>query len=110
MKGKGLLYSGLVLAAFGILLKFLTDLNLIPTILVLGGVLLKIYYLVSKIRRGTYRPGYEIGILLIGLALFLSGIYIREHGGTINPAFLMIPGIALKVTFIILFIRKLRKN
>jgi uncharacterized membrane protein (DUF485 family) len=108
MKGKWPLYIGLVLLSIGILLKYLTDLNPISTILIFTGVLFKIYYLINKIRGGSYTPGYEIVVLLIGLTLFLTGIYIRSQGSPINPAYLMIPGITLKVAFIVLFIRKIR--
>jgi len=67
VKGKETLYAGLLLLTIGILMRYLTELNPIPTILILTGVLLKIYYLINKIRGGTYRPGYEIVVLFIGL-------------------------------------------
>ena len=108
MKDKWSIYSGLALLTIGLLLKYLTDLNPAPALLIFTGVLLKVYYLINKIRGGAYTPGYEVGILVIGLMLFLTGIYIREHGSAINPLYLMIPGIILKVTFIVFFIRKIR--
>ncbi|MFC2123759.1 hypothetical protein ACFLU5_03020 [Bacteroidota bacterium] len=108
MRTKWALYVGLILLTLGILLKYLTDLNPTPTILIFTGVLFKVYYLINKVRGGVYVPGYEIVVLLIGLTLFLTGIYIRSQGSPINPAYMMIPGITLKVVFVVLFVRKIR--
>ncbi len=106
MTKKKFLYAGLFLLAIGILLKIVTDLTLLPVCIILSGVLFKVLYIIRKIRKDNYKPGYEFLILCVGLILFLTGIYLRSHGSSVNPAFFMIPGIAFKITFLVLFIRK----
>lgn len=82
----------------------------LPLIFILAGVGFKIFYIVGKYRDGSYQPGYELLLLLLGLTLFLSGSYLRSQGTFAHPGLLMIPGIALKVTFIAIFIIKSKQN
>jgi len=110
MKSKGTLFAGIILLTAGIILRKTTDLATGGLVLILLGVLFKAYYIISKARRGEYKPGYELVFLFAGLLLFLSGLYLRAHEPPFNPAFLIMPGISLKVVFIIIFILKGRKN
>lgn len=106
MKIKIFLYIGLLLLATGIALKKTTNFNVIPVIFMVIGVVLKLIYFVFIIRRGQYKPGFEIGILLLGLILFFSGIYLKSINSLFSPAYLIVPGISLKVIFVILILRK----
>jgi hypothetical protein len=110
MKLKWILFTGIVLLTIGILLKKFSDLSFEPILLIITGVLLKIYYLIGKARSGEYKPGVELGILLVGLLLFLSGLYARSHETAFNAAYLIITGITLKVIFVILAISKMRSQ
>jgi drug/metabolite transporter (DMT)-like permease len=108
MKSKWTLFAGIILLTLGIILRRVADLGFGPILLIITGVLFKTYYIVSKARSGEYKPGYELIFLLVGLIMFLSGLYLRSHEPPFNPAFLIAPGIMLKVVFIILFIVKIR--
>jgi len=110
MKSKWTLFTGIILLTIGIILRNTSDLDIEGLILIIVGVLFKTYYIISKARSGEYKPGYELLFLFIGLGMFLSGLYLRVHNPLFSPAFLIIPGIALKVVFIVLFIVKIRKN
>ena len=110
MKSKGTLFTGIILLTAGIILRKTTGFTTEGLVLIIIGVLFKAYYIYSKARRGEYNPGYELVFLFVGLILFLSGLYLRSHEPPFNPAFLIVPGISLKVVFIILFIIKGRKG
>ena len=101
MKLKWLLFVGIALLTSGILLKKFSELSIEPILLIIVGVLLKTYYIIGKVRNGEYKPGSELGILLIGLCLFLSGLYFRSHEGPFNATYLIAAGISLKVVFVI---------
>lgn len=81
-----------------------------PLLIILTGVVCKIFYIIGKYRDGSYQPGYELLLLLLGLTLFLSGSYLRSRGTFSHPSLLMIPGIALKVVFIVIFIIKSKQK
>lgn len=111
MKEKRLLYAGILLLAGGIVLKSITDVSLLAIGLMGTGVLAKITYVFMKIKSGEYIPGSEVTLLIGGLILFLSGIYLRtEAFEDFSPVYLIFTGLAMKVTFIILFIIKIRQK
>ncbi|MDH5399485.1 MAG: hypothetical protein OEX02_15150 [Cyclobacteriaceae bacterium] len=110
MKSKLPLFAGIILLTVGIIIRKTTGMATEGLALIIAGVLGKTYYIVSKARSGEYRPGYELLLLFIGLFMFLYGLHLRAHEPPFNPAFLIVPGISLKVVFIILFIRKVRKS
>ncbi|HKK09820.1 MAG TPA: hypothetical protein VJ939_03240 [Bacteroidales bacterium] len=111
MKERLLLYAGILLLAGGIVLKSVTEVSLLAMSLIGTGVLAKITYVFLKIKSGEYKPGSEAILLIGGLLLFFSGIYLRaEAFDNFNPAYLIFTGIAMKVTFIILFIIKIRQK
>lgn len=109
MKSKWTLYLGLVFLLGGVVLRYAVG-GLLPTLLILLGVSLKLSYLVNKVRHHNYKPGTELILLFAGVNLVLSGIYVRSIGEPFNPATLIYSGILLKVLFVVLFIRKIRKG
>lgn len=109
MKSKALLFIGIFLLVTGILLKKLTQLDLLGLVLIITGVSFKTIYIIAKARSGEYIPGKELIFLFVGLIIFLSGIYLRGINQTIvDPIYLIVFGIILKITFIIKFIQKVR--
>lgn len=110
MKSKWTLFTGILLLILGIIIRKTTELGSEGLILIIVGVVFKTYYIISKARSGEYKPGYEMIFLFVGLAMFLSGLYLRSHEPPFSPALLIVPGILLKVLFIVLFIIKVRKT
>lgn len=108
LKIKTLLFLGIALLLTGIVLKNTGTQGLLPLLLIVGGGLCKISYVIASIITGKYKPGREIFLLYVGLAIFLTGIYLRSHEFEYYPLF-MATGISMKLVFIILFIRKVKK-
>jgi uncharacterized membrane protein len=113
MKSKGLLFIGILLLIIGIVLRKMTPYEAFGLGLIIIGVLCKTVYIISKARSGEYVPGKELIYLGVGLLLFLSGLYMRSlEQNLIDPTYLIVTGIGLKVFFIIRFIQivRLTKN
>ena len=110
MNLKWAIFAGIFFLTGGILVNVLTDYSLLGKILIHTGVLLKVFFIVMKMWRGEYKAGWEFAALGAGLALFLTGLFYKGLPPAIHPAFLMVPGILLKATFVIIFIVKLRRN
>ena len=113
MRSKWILFTGIILLSLGILLKKFSDINITAVVLIVAGVLFKIYYIIQKARHGEYKPSYELLFLTVGLLLFATGTYLKTHEPPFNPSFLIIPGILFKITFIVLVIiniKMLRKH
>lgn len=110
MKSKWVLFTGIVLLVIGILLRKTTGLEIEGLLLILAGVSLKTIYIIGKARSGEYKPGYDLIFLFVGLAMFMSGLYLRSHNPPFSPLLLIIPGLILKIIFILLFIRNVRSN
>ena len=108
MTKKWPIFAGIILLTLGIVLKKTTDLSITAISLMTIGVVLKVYYIIIKIKRGEYTPGREFLLLLVGLIIFFSGLYLRYQESAINPSILIFSGISLKVAFIVIFIRKSR--
>ncbi len=110
-KIKLLLYTGLTLLTIGIVLRITIGAGLIPSILIYSGVALKVSYLLYIIFKGRFKPGLEILFLLVGLSLVFSGSRLR--GFDVNPYLItsmIIAGATLKLLFIILLFRKLKRR
>mgnify|MGYP000906703208 CR=1 FL=1 len=76
-----------------------------------SGVTCKLIYIVLKAISGEYKPGTELFILAVGLLLFFTGLYLRGvEQNLINPIYLIVLGITLKVIFIIKFIQIIRSS
>ncbi|MBN2807501.1 MAG: hypothetical protein JXR22_12660 [Prolixibacteraceae bacterium] len=110
MKRKWPLFAGIVLLLSGILLGALSAVEILPKVVIYAGVAFKVFYVVQEMLAGRYKPGYEISLLALGLVLFLSGMYLKKTGADFPYLTLMVPGILLKVSFILVFILKARKQ
>jgi len=107
---KPVLFAGIGFLIVGILLRKLSGFPVIGLLLILLGVGLKSYYIVQAIRSGLYQPGRELWLLFIGLTLFLGGLYLKGKNFVIEPTYLIIVGLSLKILFIIRFIQNVRHN
>jgi hypothetical protein len=110
MKNKWLLFSGLALLTAGVILKLIFENSVIPVILIITGIVFKIYFIINKIIRTSYKPGYELFFLAIGLALFISGMYLKNPVLFIEPVCLKIVGLLFKLIFVFLFIQKTKSK
>lgn len=110
MKQKWTLFAGILLLVAGIIIRKSTELNVEGLVMILTGVLFKTYYIMSKVRSGEYKPGYELWFLFVGLTMFLTGLYLRSVVHFTYAPIMIIIGISLKVIFIILFIIKTRSK
>ncbi len=103
------MFSGIGFLIAGILVRKLSDFQMLGLLLILLGVGLKTYYIIRAIRSGLYEPGKELWLLFVGLSLFLGGLYLRgENYSVLNPTYLIFCGLGLKVLFIIRFIQIVR--
>ena len=106
MNPKLLLFTGIILLVIGILIRKMTELEIFGLLLIIIGVTCKSTYIVMKARTGEYKPGKELFALALGLLLFFIGLYLRGSEQTlINPTYLIISGITLKIVFIVRFIQ-----
>lgn len=108
MKLKWTLFAGILFLITGIILRKVSGTGFLPILLIIIGVLFKTYYLLLKIKSGGYKPGSEFLFLFVGLALFLSGLYLRSPEVGLYVSLLIYLGIALKIVFILLFIVKIK--
>lgn len=108
MKSKWTLFAGILFLVAGIVLRNITEFELVPLSLIVLGVLFKTYYLVGMAKRGQYKPGYELYFLFAGLALFLSGLYLKLQDPSGFSRSLIITGILLKIAFIVIFIVRIK--
>lgn len=106
-KSKWKLILGLVLLILGIVLKLLTDHDVLAIILIVMGVLLKTIHIIVIIQNKSYQPGLEFLVLVIGLSLFFFGLYVCQIDGIAR--LFIISGLSLKILFVVWFIRKLNK-
>lgn len=107
---KPVLFAGISFLILGILLRKISGYPAIGLFLILLGVGLKTYYIIQAIRSGLYPPGKELWLLFIGLTSFLGGLYLRGKPFLLNPIYLIILGLGLKIIFIIRFIQMVRLN
>lgn len=104
------LYTSLFFLNIGILLKIFTNSLLSVCFLVLA-VFFKLLLVREYIKKGIYKPGYEIIVLAVGLFLFLFGLYSPSLPSFIlSKWWLMIPGLVLKFAFLFVFVLKIRKG
>lgn len=106
---KKLLFIGIILLVLGIILRKLTQLEVLGLILIISGVTLKASYILAKVKSGEYKPGNELIFLVAGLLFFFTGLYLKKTDySTIDPIYLIVFGLTLKVIFIIQFIKTTR--
>ena len=111
MKSKKLLFAGIILLVVGIILKKATQMEVLGLLLIIVGVTLKTIYILAKVKSGEYKPGKELFFLVVGLILFLTGLYLRNINYTqFKPIYLIVIGLTLKVIFIVKFIKIIKSN
>ena len=103
MKLKNLIFIGIILLVSGIILRIEGSHPALALTIMLSGVACKLTYVIISIIRKTYRPGKEMLLLYIGMAVFFTGLYFRRHGLPLGVP-LEIMGISMKLTFIYLFV------
>jgi threonine/homoserine efflux transporter RhtA len=109
MKSKALLFAGIILLICGILLRKMTQLDISGLFLIITGVTCKSIYIIKKAQNGEYKPGKELIALAVGLLLFFTGLYLRgSEQNLINPIYLIVLGLTLKIIFIVRFIQIMR--
>ena len=106
MKHKWPLFTGIILLILGIVMRKAFNISTLGLFTIIAGVLLKIYYIVNKIVRKEYKPGYEVLFLVFGLAIFFLRYYLHSQITVISAGVFMGIGISLKIVFIVLFMRK----
>ena len=102
------LFLGLILLTLGIVLRLFTEQDTLAVSLIILGVLLKAGHIVGMIQKKSYQPGIELIILGLGLSLFFFGLYICQDDNFAR--FFIIIGLALKIVFVVLFIRKMKSK
>jgi len=110
MTRKLLLFIGIFLLVIGILIRKLSDLDILGLILILTGVGCKTIYIIAKAKSGEYKPGKELIWLFLGLALFLTGLVLKSNSPGMISTVLIISGLILKLLFILIFIRKVKAH
>lgn len=111
MKLKKILFAGIILLVFGILLKKLFQMEVLGLILIITGITFKAIYILAKVKSGEYKPGKELVFLVVGLLFFFTGLYLQKiDQPLINPIYLIVFGLTLKVIFIIRFITIIKSN
>ena len=104
MNSKGLLFGGIFLLVIGIVMRKVSDFPLAGLMLIFSGVACKTIYIFAKIKSGEYRPGREFLFLVVGLALFMTGLKLKTEDQGVIPVLLIVSGLALKILFIVKFI------
>jgi membrane protein insertase Oxa1/YidC/SpoIIIJ len=107
LKSKWKIILGIAFLIVGIFLKLHTDYQTIAIVLMALGGLLKLINLIHLLKKKTYKAGWEIAILVIGLSLFFFGLYVCQIES--YARLFIIFGLLLKLSFVVLFVRKLKK-
>jgi len=107
---KQILFVGIGLLVIGILVRKMTSFSLAGLMLILVGVGFKTFYILAAIRSGVYKPGRELWLLFVGLGLFLGGLYMRRTDFVINPLYLILTGLTMKVLYVVRFIQLVRQS
>ena len=110
MKSKYLIYTGIILLITGIVLSAMEIMSVLSLLLIISGILLKLTYLtINKLNR-SYKPGYELIILLVGLGLIVMGKYSEIDFISRYAVVFLLAGISCKITFVVLFLLKKRNS
>lgn len=110
MKSKLSLFIGIILLITGIVLSVASRMPVMPLVLILAGVALKVYYIAGQLISGEYKAGWEFLLLVVGLGLFLSGVYLSNQVDYSYPDVMKISGLTLKGGFVVAFIVKSRRK
>jgi hypothetical protein len=110
MKQKWSIYLGVLSLVAGIVLLKVSMHSIVPIGLIVLGAGLKLNFLLQKIVRHKYRPGIELVYLVTGLVIILLRKYIQLPLAGNGMDLLLGLGVALKVVFVLMFIRKVKKS
>ena len=110
MKSKYLIYAAIILLTAGIVLSALEVMSVLALLLIITGILLKLTYLIINKLNRSYKPGYELLILLVGLVLFFVGKYSDIDFISQYATVFIFAGIFCKITFVLLFLFKKRNS
>lgn len=110
MNLKFLLYSGLVILAIGIILRYLSSYPNVGLVLIVSGVLLKLIYIAIAIINRRYKPGKEFLLLIIGLLLLFLGLWHKLNVSIMVGYSMVFVAVLLKAVFIVLFIKKTKAS
>lgn len=78
-----------------------------PIIIIATGGVLKLLYVILSIKNESYKPGIEFSLLIGGLAVFFTGMFLKHHAVPYSRV-IMFFGIGMKIVFLILFSKKKR--
>lgn len=106
MKSKYLIYAGIILLVTGIVLSAMEIMSVLALLLIISGILLKLTFLIINKLNRSYKPGYELLILLVGLGLFVMGKYSEIDFISRYATVFLLTGISCKFTFVLLFLLK----
>lgn len=110
MNTKYILYSGIILLLVGIVFRYITAYPVAGLTLIITGVVLKFAYIVIAMVSGLYKPGSEALLLIAGLGILFLGVWYRINASESIGYAMIAFAVLLKGSFIVLFIRKTRKN
>lgn len=108
MKRKKYLYLGIVLLVTGVVLRTLGLWGYTPYFLIVLGAVSKITFMYQSLKSRGLKLGYELLVLYAGLIIFFSGMYLRNNNLWEFAWLMMIVGIFFKVSFVGLFVRRLK--
>ena len=110
MRRKYLIYAGIILLITGIVLSAMEIVSVLALLLIISGILLKLSYLIIDKLNRSYKPGYELLILLVGLGLFVMGKYSEIDFISRYATVFILAGISCKITFVLLLLLKKRNS
>lgn len=109
-KLKYLIMIGGMLILVGILLKALSIEGPWAVISFATGGSLKMLYLILGVRSGKVKVGAEIGLLVVGLGLVFTAVYLRKTDQLMSLyVWFLVSGILIKGLFVALFILKQKR-
>ena len=102
--------SGGTLILLGIILKIIGVAAPWPATCFGFGGALKILYMVLGVRYGHVKAGSEIALLVLGLTLIFSAVYFqRSLEWTHLYVWFLTIGVAIKLLFIVLFVKRQKR-
>ncbi len=103
-----LLYIGLLFLYIALLTRIFVSKQVSLFFLAIA-ICFKLAFAFQRIKKTTYKVGYELVLFIVGLSLFLTGVYAPLPDFICSPFLLIIPGLAMKISSVVILIRKLKK-
>lgn len=108
-KEKYIHYTGILFILAGVVLRLIFPETILPLIMIIIGGTTKLAYIVVEIITKVYRPGKELLLLILGLTVFFSGIYLKHQAFEL-AWLIMGTGLLMKISFLVLFSQKKKKD